>query len=103
MEVYRHVKIAGEDIVEEEALPEIDAALEGVPGYDYEARSIYTGCRKESAKPVWRSRSPFFRTAGRLVLWGAPQILLDLRHGGGGTILACESNGDRVCWQWRGL
>ncbi len=43
MDYYRHVKIAGEDIVEEEILPEVDAALEGIPGYDDEARTIYTG------------------------------------------------------------
>jgi DNA-directed RNA polymerase subunit beta' len=43
MDFYRHVKIAGEDVVEEEVVPEVDAALEGIPGYDDEARSIYTG------------------------------------------------------------
>jgi DNA-directed RNA polymerase subunit beta' len=44
MEYYRRVKIAGEDIVEEEALPEAEAALaEGIPGYDEETRSIFAG------------------------------------------------------------
>jgi DNA-directed RNA polymerase subunit beta' len=43
MDFYRHVKIAGEDVVEEEVAPEVDAALEGIPGYDDEARSIYAG------------------------------------------------------------
>jgi DNA-directed RNA polymerase subunit beta' len=43
MEYYRAVKIAGEDVVEEEMLPEADVALETIPGYDEEARTMYTG------------------------------------------------------------
>ena len=44
LEYYRSVKIAGEDIVEEELLPESEAAMgEGVPGYDDEARNIFAG------------------------------------------------------------
>lgn len=44
LEYYRRVKIAGEDVVEEEPLNDADAALaEGIPGYDDEARNIYTG------------------------------------------------------------
>ena len=43
MEYYRAVKIAGEDLVEEEMLPEAEAPLEGIPGYDEEARTMYTG------------------------------------------------------------
>jgi DNA-directed RNA polymerase subunit beta' len=44
LEYYRSVKIAGEDIVEEELLPESEAAMgEGIPGYDVEARSIFAG------------------------------------------------------------
>ena len=44
MEYYRRVKIAGEDVVEEEAMPEAEAALaEGIPGYDEETRSFYAG------------------------------------------------------------
>jgi DNA-directed RNA polymerase subunit beta' len=44
LEYYRSVKIAGEDIVEEELLPESEAAMgEGIPGYDDEARSIFAG------------------------------------------------------------
>jgi DNA-directed RNA polymerase subunit beta' len=43
MEYYRAVKIAGEDVVEEEMLPEPEVALEGIPGYDEEARTMYTG------------------------------------------------------------
>jgi hypothetical protein len=44
MDYYRHVKIAGEDVVEEELISESDTALiEGIPGYDDEARVQYTG------------------------------------------------------------
>ncbi|MBM3813889.1 MAG: DNA-directed RNA polymerase subunit beta' [Acidimicrobiia bacterium] len=44
LEYYRQVRIAGEEIVEEELLPEAEAALaEGIPGYDEEARSIFAG------------------------------------------------------------
>ncbi len=42
MEYYRSVKIAGEDVVEEEMLPEPDV-METLPGYDEEARTMYTG------------------------------------------------------------
>jgi DNA-directed RNA polymerase subunit beta' len=42
MEYYRAVKIAGEDVVEEEPMPEPEV-LEGIPGYDDEARTMYTG------------------------------------------------------------
>jgi DNA-directed RNA polymerase subunit beta' len=40
MEYYRQVKIAGEDVVEE---PVLEPPLEAIPGYDEEARAIYTG------------------------------------------------------------
>src|SRR3954453_10811870 len=44
MEFYRRVKIAGEDVVEEELVNEADVALiEGIPGYDDEARVQYAG------------------------------------------------------------
>jgi len=44
LEYYRSVKIAGEDIVEEELLPESEAAMgEGIPGYDDETRNIFAG------------------------------------------------------------
>ena len=44
MDYYRHVKIAGEDVVEEELVNEADVALiEGIPGYDDEARVQYAG------------------------------------------------------------
>jgi DNA-directed RNA polymerase subunit beta' len=44
MDYYRKVKIAGEDVVEEELMPEADAALaEVIPGYDDEARNLFAG------------------------------------------------------------
>src|SRR4051795_8581747 len=44
MEFYRRVKIAGEDVVEEEPLPEQDLTLsDGLHDYSDEAPSIYTG------------------------------------------------------------
>jgi DNA-directed RNA polymerase subunit beta' len=44
LDYYRAVRIAGEDIVEEEMLPESEAALaETIPGYDEETRNIFAG------------------------------------------------------------
>jgi len=44
MDYYRRVKIAGEDVVEEEPMLEAEAAMgEGIPGYDEDARSIFDG------------------------------------------------------------
>jgi len=44
MDYYRRVKIAGEDVVEEELLPESEAAMaEGIPGYDDETRNLFAG------------------------------------------------------------
>jgi DNA-directed RNA polymerase subunit beta' len=40
MEYYRQVKIAGEDVVEE---PVVEPSLDAIPGYDEEARQLYTG------------------------------------------------------------
>jgi len=40
MEYYRRVKIAGEDVVEE---PVVEPTLDAIPGYDEEARQLYTG------------------------------------------------------------
>ena len=52
MEFYRRVKIAGEDVVEEELMPEAETALiEGIPGYDEEARTIFTGGLAEETIP----------------------------------------------------
>ncbi|MCP5111661.1 MAG: DNA-directed RNA polymerase subunit beta', partial [bacterium] len=56
MEYYRKVKIAGEDIVEEEVLPESDAVMaEGLPAaYSEEAKLQYTGglTEKSGDEPV---------------------------------------------------
>ena len=44
MDYYRRVKIAGEDVVEEELLPESEAAMaDGIPGYDDETRNLFAG------------------------------------------------------------
>src|SRR5208337_2541415 len=40
MEYYRHVKIAGEDVVEE---PVAEVPLDAIPGYDEETRLQYAG------------------------------------------------------------
>jgi DNA-directed RNA polymerase subunit beta' len=43
MEYYRRVKIAGEDVIEEEPLPETEALLaESIPGYDEEIHPHFT-------------------------------------------------------------
>ena len=44
MEFYRRVKIAGEDVVEEEAVPEQEVSFaEGLSDYSDETPGIYTG------------------------------------------------------------
>ena len=44
MEYYRRVKIAGEDVVEEEPLPEQEISLgDGLGDYSDETPGIYTG------------------------------------------------------------
>jgi DNA-directed RNA polymerase subunit beta' len=44
MDYYRHMKIAGEDVVEEEMIADTDLAIsEGIPGYDEDARVQYAG------------------------------------------------------------
>lgn len=44
MEFYRRVKIAGEDVIEEEAVPEQEVSFaESLGDYSDEAPSIYTG------------------------------------------------------------
>jgi DNA-directed RNA polymerase subunit beta' len=43
MEYYRRVKIAGEDVVEEEPLPEPEVAFESLPEYNEETPGLYTG------------------------------------------------------------
>ena len=42
MEYYRAVKIAGEDVVEEEVAPESDLSLDGL-GYDEETKALFAG------------------------------------------------------------
>jgi hypothetical protein len=44
MEFYRKVKIAGEDVVEEEAVPEQDVSFaDGLQDYSEDTPGIYTG------------------------------------------------------------
>ena len=44
MEYYRRVKIAGEDVVEEEPLPEQEISLgDGLGDYSDETRGVYNG------------------------------------------------------------
>lgn len=44
MEYYRRVKIAGEDVVEEELQPEQEISLrDGLDDYDDETPGVYTG------------------------------------------------------------
>ena len=51
MEYYRTVKIAGEDIVEEEVVHEPDPTLDSMTGYDDEARVLYAGGLAEEPVP----------------------------------------------------
>jgi hypothetical protein len=43
MDYYRRVKIAGEDVEEEVVQEPEPLAMEGIPGYDEDTRSLYTG------------------------------------------------------------
>ena len=53
MEYYRRVKIAGEDVVDEEPVVEPDVSLaDAIPGYDEETRRLYTGGLSEDLGPV---------------------------------------------------
>jgi DNA-directed RNA polymerase subunit beta' len=50
MDYYRRVKIAGEDVVEEEQLPEAELGMiEGIPGYDEETRNMFGGALSDDA------------------------------------------------------
>jgi DNA-directed RNA polymerase subunit beta' len=51
MEYYRKVKIAGEDVVEEEVTQEPDLSLVGLEGYEDETRPQYTGGLTEDFGP----------------------------------------------------
>jgi len=53
MEYYRQVKIAGEDVVEEEPVVEPEVSLsDSIPGYDEETRRLYTGGLSEDLGPI---------------------------------------------------
>nr|MCU0247617.1 DNA-directed RNA polymerase subunit beta' [Bryobacter sp.] len=52
MDYYRRVKIAGEDIIEEEPIQEPDVlSMEGLGGYEEETRPIYSGGLSEEIPP----------------------------------------------------
>lgn len=53
MEYYRRVKIAGEDVVEEEPAPDQELSLsDTLADYNDETRGVYTGGLSEDAPPV---------------------------------------------------
>jgi len=52
MEYYRNVKIAGEDVVEEEPIAEEVSLTGDLGGYEDEARTVYTGGLTEEPAPV---------------------------------------------------
>ncbi|BDC51955.1 DNA-directed RNA polymerase subunit beta' [Bryobacterales bacterium F-183] len=43
MDYYRGVKIAGEDVTEEESMPESDMTLDALAGYDDETKALFAG------------------------------------------------------------
>ena len=44
LQYYRHVKIAGEDVVEEEEpMQDADPTIDALAGYDEETRGLYSG------------------------------------------------------------
>jgi len=49
LEYYRHVKIAGEDVVEEEAVVEQEVALDTLQDYSEETPGIYSGGLSEDS------------------------------------------------------
>jgi DNA-directed RNA polymerase subunit beta' len=51
MEYYRHMKIAGEDVVEEEPIAEEVSLAGDLGGYEDEARSVYAGGLTEETLP----------------------------------------------------
>jgi DNA-directed RNA polymerase subunit beta' len=51
LEYYRHVKIAGEDVVEEEPIQENELTLDALAGYDDETRALYSGGLSEDLGP----------------------------------------------------
>ncbi len=59
MEFYRHVKIAGEDVVEEEAVPEQEVSFaDGLNDYSDETPGIYTGGLSDDLEAEQALRAP---------------------------------------------
>ena len=52
LEYYRHVKIAGEDVVEEEPMHTDDLTIDALAGYDEETRALYAGGLSETTEPT---------------------------------------------------
>jgi DNA-directed RNA polymerase subunit beta' len=51
LEYYRHVKIAGEDVVEEEPIQDADLTIDALAGYDDETRALYSGGLSDDPGP----------------------------------------------------
>jgi DNA-directed RNA polymerase subunit beta' len=51
MDYYRGLRIAGEDVVEEDVIQEPENVLDSMTGYDEDARAIYTGGLSEDLGP----------------------------------------------------
>ncbi|HEY3739043.1 MAG TPA: DNA-directed RNA polymerase subunit beta', partial [Bryobacteraceae bacterium] len=51
LEYYRHVKIAGEDVVEEEPIQDADLSIDALAGYDEETRALYSGGLSDDPGP----------------------------------------------------
>ena len=51
LEYYRHVKIAGEDVVEEEPMQDADLTIDALAGYDEETRALYSGGLSDDPGP----------------------------------------------------
>jgi DNA-directed RNA polymerase subunit beta' len=51
MDYYRKVKIAGEDVVEEEPIQESEMTLDALANYDEETRALYSGGLSEEVMP----------------------------------------------------
>ena len=52
LEYYRHVKIAGEDVVEEEPMQDHDLSIDALAGYDDETRALYSGGLSDDPGPL---------------------------------------------------
>ena len=51
LEYYRHVKIAGEDVVEEEQMQDHHLSIDALAGYDDETRALYSGGLSDDPGP----------------------------------------------------